>query len=241
MRAVIVLATLAVASPALAQGTQAPTGSAAARAPAEGTVLKSCAWSAAGSCPFDATKGTDYLVRVRLGRDCDEGGGKIELVDPAGRVALTLPLGDELDCDYSNYGVEFRAASTATYQLRYTPGTHATPGPGAAGADLVTDCRANATTRCAIPLGGREVASEHSANGDTDWFRLAGLRRGRLYTISATVDVYTGLTVVDAAGHVLAKGHANSDSTGTVRFRPKRNGTYFLALWRGYHRTLSMR
>src|SRR5919199_41517 len=199
MRAATILATLTIAAPALAQGAPAPTGSAGgAAAPTEGTALASCSYSAAGSCPFQAVKGTDYLIRVRIGSDCDEGGGKIELVNPAGQATLTLPLGDELDCDYSNYGVEFRAGFTGTFQLRYTPGTHARPGPGAAGADVLADCRADAKTRCELSLGGRPVAGEHSANGDGDWYRLAGLARGRLYTISAAVDVYTSLVMVDA-------------------------------------------
>jgi hypothetical protein len=228
---------LAVPFPALAQG------SAAGGVP-EGTVLKSCAYSEAGSCPFQAVKGTDYLIRVRIGRDCgDSVGGKIELVNPAGEVTVTLPLDDTVDCDATSYGREFRAAYTATYHLRYTPGGHATPGPDAAGADLVTDCRADAKTRCAIPLGGGKLASEHSTNPDTDWFRLANLRRGRLYTITATaVDRYTKLWVVDAKGTILAKSQVHTGSTtGTVSFRPKANGTYFLEIPDGYHRTLSLR
>ena len=56
---------LAVPFPALAQGP-------AAGGVPEGTVLKSCAWSEAGSCPFQAVKGTDYLIRDRIGRDCGE-------------------------------------------------------------------------------------------------------------------------------------------------------------------------
>jgi hypothetical protein len=152
MRAVIVLATLAVASPALAQGTQAPTGSAAARAPAEGTVLKSCAWSAAGSCPFGGVKGTDYLVRVRAAADCD---GTIELVNPVGQVTMTFSVSDMTDgCDGSSGGAEFRAAYTGTFQLRYVPSEGAPTGPGAARADVLTDCRGDAKTRCEIPLGG---------------------------------------------------------------------------------------
>lgn len=239
MRAAILVAMLTIAPPALAQGTPAPTGPAAA----EGTVLKSCDWSAAGSCAFDAVKGTDYLVRVRIGRDCGESdGSRIELMNPAGRVTLTLPLGDTVDCDASSYGREFRAAYTGTFHLRYTPGTHATPGPGAAGADLVTDCRADAKTRCAIPLGGREVASEHSTVPDADWFRLADLRRGRLYTITAKGASYTNLWVVDAGGRVLARGHVQPQGTGTVRFRPGASGTYFLEVPNGRdRRTLSMR
>jgi hypothetical protein len=243
MRAALILATLTIASPALAQEAPAPTGPAASSpAPAEGTVLKSCDWSDAGSCPFQAVKGTDYLIRVRIGRDCgDSSPGKIELVNPAGQVTLTLPLDDTVDCDASSYGREFRAAYTATYRLRYVPGENVTPAPGAAGADIVTDCRADAKTHCTIPLGGRKVASEHSTIPDTDWFRLADLRRGRLYTITATaVDRFTKLWAVDASGRILAGAHTHG-STGTVRFRPKTNGTYFLEIPDGYHRTLSMR
>jgi hypothetical protein len=217
---------------------------ASTQALADGALLKSCNWSSAGTCAFDAVKGADYLIRVRIGRDCgDSPGGRIELVNPAGQVTVTLPLDDTIDCDASSYGREFRAASTATYHLRYTPGAHATPGPGAAGADLLTDCRADAKTHCAIPLGGRKVASEHSTNPDADWFRLADLRRGRLYTITATaVDRYTKLLVVDAKGTILAQSQVHSGSTtGSVRFRPKANGTYFLEIPNGFHRTLSMR
>src|SRR4051794_37533891 len=79
---------------------------------ADGTVLKNCNWSAAGNCPFDAVKGTDYLIHITFS-DCGDD-GKIELINPVGQVTVTLPL---YDCD-SNYGAGFRAAYTATYQLR---------------------------------------------------------------------------------------------------------------------------
>lgn len=210
--------------------------------PPEGTVLASCDWSAAGDCPFNAVKGTDYLIRVKLEQDCGYyPAGKIELVNLVGQVTVTMPL--DGDCEYSSYGVEFRAAYTGTFQLRYTPGGDFTPGPGAAGADLVTDCRADAKTQCVIPFGSRPLASEHSTSGDTDWFRLSNLRRGKLYTITAAgVDHYTSLWVVDAKGTVLAKGQVHTgSSTGSVRFRPKANGTYFLDIPNGYHRSLSLR
>jgi hypothetical protein len=243
MRATIILATLTIASPAFAQGAPAPPGPfAGTSAPADGTVLKNCTYSKAGDCPFNAVQGKDYLIRVWAAADCD---GTIELVNPVGQVTKTISVSDFTDgCDGSSGGSEFRAALTGTFQLRYVPSEGAPPEPNAARADILTDCRADAKTQCVLPLGGRPQASEHSTNGDTDWLRLANLRRGKLYTITATaVDVpFTRFLVVDASGHVLAGAHVPRGSTTcSVRFRPKANGTYFLDIPNGYHRTLSMR
>src|SRR4051794_20777025 len=224
MRAVTILLSLTIASPALA----------------DGAIVKSCDWSAAGSCPFNATKGADYLIDVIKGTDCE---ATIQLVNPAGQVTKSLSVEQMTDfCDGSTGGAEFRAAFTGTFQLRYVPSNGAAPGPGAAHAAVVTDCRADAKTRCSLLVGARPVANERTTNGDTDWLRLADLRRGRPYTITATaVDRYTRLSVGDACGHTLASRHANAGSTGTVRFRPSASGTYFLDVPNGYHRTLSLR
>src|SRR4051794_29998678 len=226
MRAVTILLSLTIASPALA----------------DGAVIKSCDWSAAGPCPFNATKGADYLIDVIKGTDCE---ATIQLVNPAGQVTKSLSVEQLTDfCDGSTGGVEFRAASTGTFHLRYVPSDNATPGPGAAHAIVVTDCRADAKTRCALVVGGRPVANERTTNGDTDWLELAGLHRGRLYTVTAAgVDRYTKFLVLDATGaHVLARGQVHSGSTtGSVRFRPPADGTYFLVIPNGHHRTLSLR
>ena len=92
-------------------------------------------------------------------------------------------------------------------------------------------------------MGGGKVASEHSTNPDTDWFRLANLRRGRLYTITATaVDRYTRLWMVDAKGTILARSQVHTGSTtGTVSFRPKANGTYFFSIWHAQGYTISVK
>ena len=114
-----------------------------------------------------------------------------------------------------------------------------------AGAAVVTsDCRADAK-RAARPARRRPSRSRTSARptADTDWLKLADLRRGRLYTITATaVDRYTRLSVVDAQAATPwpAGTPRRGGSTGTVRFRPTANGTYFLDIPNGYHRTLSM-
>jgi hypothetical protein len=225
MRTAIILATLTVASPALA----------------DGAIVKSCDWSAAGSCPFNATKGADYLIDLKLGTDCE---ATIQLVNPVGQVTKSMFAPDYTDyCDGSTGGAEFRAAYTGTFQLRYVPSNGASPGPGAAHAAVVTDCRADAKTRCSLLVGARPIANERTTNGDTDWLRLADLRRGRPYTITATaVDRYTRLSVVDASGHTLASRQVHTGSTtGTVSFRPEANGTYFLVVGNGHHRMLSMR
>ena len=225
MRTAIILATLTVASPALA----------------DGAIVESCDWSAAGSCPFKATKGADNLINLKLGTDCE---ATIQLVNPVGQVTKSMFAPEYTDyCDGSTGGAEFRAAYTGTFQLRYVPSSGASPGPGAAHAAVVTDCRADAKTRCSLPVGARPVANERTTNGDTDWLKLADLRRGRLYTITATaVDSYTRLLVVDASGHTLASRQVHSGSTtGSVGFRPPTNGTYFLVIPNGYHRMLSMR
>jgi hypothetical protein len=226
MRVAAVLVMLTVASPAFA----------------DGAIVKSCDWSAAGSCPFDATKGDDYLIDVVVGTDCE---ATIQLVNPAGQVTKSLSVEQLTDfCDGSTGGVEFRAASTGTFHLRYVPSGSATPGPGAAHAIVVTDCRADAKTHCSLSVGARPVANERTTNGDTDWLKLADLRRGRLYTVTATgVDRYTKFLVLDATGaHVVARGQVHTGSTtGSVRLRPPANGTYFLVIPNGHHRTLSLR
>src|SRR3954452_13685995 len=213
MRTAIILATLTVASPALA----------------DGAIVKSCDWSAAGSCPFKATKGADYLIDLKLGTDCE---ATIQLVNPVGQVTKSMFAPEYTDyCDGSTGGAEFRAAYTGTFQLRYVPSSGASPGPGAAHAAVVTDCRADAKTRCSLLVGARPVANERTTNGDTDWLKLADLRRGRLYTITATagcpslaawrrgglsttpataVNPYPRLSVVDASGHTLASRQVHS-------------------------------
>src|SRR3954447_10363344 len=148
MRTAIILATLTVASPALA----------------DGAIVKSCDYSSAGSCPFHGVKGADYLIRARLGQNCGtDNRSKLELVNPAGRVTLAMFLGGTCT---GNYSREFRAAFTGTYHLRYVPDEGV---PFGAGGAVFTDCRTDSKTRCAVPLGGRRVAGEHSANGDIDW------------------------------------------------------------------------
>src|SRR3954447_8970737 len=84
MRAVTILLSLTIASPALA----------------DGAVIKSCDWSAAGPCPFNATKGADYLIDVIKGTDCE---ATIQLVNPAGQVTKSLSVEQLTDfCgDYS--------------------------------------------------------------------------------------------------------------------------------------------
>ena len=94
MRVATVLVMLTIASPALA----------------DGAIVESCDWSAAGSCPFNATKGADYLIDLTLGTDWE---ATIQLVNPAGQVTKSLSVEQLTDfCDGSTGGVEFRAAST---------------------------------------------------------------------------------------------------------------------------------
>jgi hypothetical protein len=185
-------------------------------------------------------KGTDYIFRVNAAEDCD---GTVELVNPAGQVTITLVVADWTDgCDGSDGGVEFRAAYTGTFRLRYVPSGETPPGPGAASADIVSDCRADAKTRCVLPLGGRQVAGETSTPEDADWFRVGNLRRGRLYTFTVVADyAYASLAALDAKGTVLAKGHTLPGGTGTVRFRPKANGTYFFSIYHAQGYTISVK
>src|SRR3954454_18431413 len=208
----------------------APAPAAAATPPADGKVIVACTYSAGGDCGFNATKGGDYLLRVHAAQDCD---GHVQLVNPLGQVTKDIPVSDYTDgCDGSSGGAEFRAAFTGTFFLRYVPSGEIPAGPGAAAADVLTDCRGDAKTQCVLALGAPPQASEHSTNGDPDWLRLPNLRRGKLYTITANnVDAYTSLLVVDASGHILARGQVHSGSTtGSVRFRPSASGTYFLEL-----------
>src|SRR3954453_1927023 len=167
MRAAIIFAMLTIAPSAFA----------------DGAIVKSCDWSAAGSCPFNATKGADYLIDVIKGTDCE---ATIQLVNPAGQITKSLSVEQMTDfCDGSTGGAEFRAAFTGKFRLRYVPSDNATPGPGAAHAIVVTDCRADAKTHCSLVVGARPVANERTTNGDTDWLELAGLHRSRLYTVTA--------------------------------------------------------
>src|SRR3954463_10362790 len=133
MRTVTILFTLIVAAPAFAQG---------APARADGDVLRSCFSpnDTAISCPVDLVKGRDYL----LFRHGDGTAGKVELVNPAGAVTVSLdPQALE-----GGVGREFRAPLTAPFRIRATPlpkELYALPP-----AELATDCRAGAKTQCAI-------------------------------------------------------------------------------------------
>src|SRR3954447_19589434 len=238
----LILTALAFALFAIAGLMPTGTPAAAATPPADGKVIVSCGWSDAGDCPFSAQKGKDYLLRVHAAQDCD---GHIQLVNPVGQVTMDIFVSDYVDgCDGSSGGAEFRAAYTGTFQLRYVPSATVPPQYLGAGAGVLTDCRGDAKTQCVLAVGAPPQASEHSTNGDPDWLRMPNLRRGKLYTVTATnVDVaFTQFAVLDGKGTVLARAHTLSGSTTcTVRFRPKANGTYFLAIPNGYHRTLSLR
>src|SRR3954469_15565245 len=132
MRTVTILLTLTVAAPAFAQG---------APARADGDVLRSCFSpnDTAVSCPVELVKGRDYL----LFRHGDGTAGKVELVNPAG--AVTLSLDPQVREDGT--GREFRAAFTATYRIRITP---TDDGEELTYAELATDCRADIKTRCSL-------------------------------------------------------------------------------------------
>src|SRR4051812_38668075 len=196
MRAITILLTLTAAAPAFVRGVPAR---------ADGDVLRSC-FSPNGtavSCPVDLVKGRDYL----LFRHGDGTAGRVELVNPAGAVTVSLdPQALE-----GGVGREFRAALQGTFRIRVTPlpkelydltsaelatdcRAGATPrGPSGTGApplpkelyalpsaERATDCGAGAKTQCAIAPGAG-VRGARSLGGDADWSRAA-LSAGRTYT-----------------------------------------------------------
>ena len=91
MRVATVLVMLTIASPAFA----------------DGAIVESCDWSAAGSCPFHATKGADYLIDLKLGTDCE---ATIQLVNPVGQVTESMFAPDYTDycADSDDVGRAFR-------------------------------------------------------------------------------------------------------------------------------------
>src|SRR4051794_28648955 len=221
MRTATILLTLTVAAPALAQGAPAATGSAAGTtaARADGDVLRSCfsPSNSAISCPVDLVKGRDYL----LFRHGDGTAGKVELVNPAGAVTVSLdPQALE-----GGVGREFRAALTGTFRIRVTPLPEM--GNDLTSAELATDCRAGAKTQCAI-ASGAGVRGERSLGGDADWYRAA-LRAGRTYTFTCDAG-YARLALLDRNGRVLAKAQSHTGAPGVLRYRAKAAGVYFFTI-----------
>jgi hypothetical protein len=124
-------------------------GLAATSARADGDVLRSCSSpnDTAISCPVDLVKGRDYL----LFRHGDGTSGRVELVNPAGAVTVSL----DPQVLESGVGREFRAALTGTFRIRITP----LPGGSydLTSAALATDCRAGTTERASVGPGGRQA------------------------------------------------------------------------------------
>jgi hypothetical protein len=210
MRTVTILFTLTVAAPAFAQG---------APARADGDVLRSC-FSPNGtavSCPVDLVKGRDYL----LFRHGDGTAGRVELVNPAG--AVTVSLDPQVREDGT--GREFRAALTGTFRIKVTP-VPEEPYDLTSSA-LATDCRAGTKTQCAIaPSGG--VRGARSLGGDADWYR-AVLSTGRTYTFTCDAG-YARLALLDRNGRVLAKAQSHTGAPGVLRYRAKAAGAYFFTI-----------
>src|SRR3954451_12085671 len=107
MRSILAALTVGLAAIAGLMPTGTPALAAGAAAPADGKVIVSCGWSDAGDCPFNAVKGSDYLLLVHAAQDCD---GHIQLVNPVGQVTMNIFVSDYVDgCDASSGGAEFRA------------------------------------------------------------------------------------------------------------------------------------
>src|SRR4051794_34315526 len=101
--------------------------------------------------PYYLTKGQDYELVATAGLEC--GGGGIELINPVGVVTISLPACSDID-----FGQEFRAAYTGTYQVRVTDGSDGS----LPGFWLGKDCRRDAKTLCTLRSGTTQ-------NGDFSW------------------------------------------------------------------------
>ena len=144
MRVTTILVTLTAAAPAFA----------------DGAIVKSCDWSAAGSCPFNAMKGTDYLIHVsrRHGLRGHHPAGE------PGRAGHDEPLRRQtyrqlrrFERGVPSSGPPSRArSSSATCRRRGRRPDRAPPTP-----TVVTDCRADAKTHL-LPARRRPPQSRTS-------------------------------------------------------------------------------
>ena len=223
MRTAIILATLTVASPALA----------------DGAIVKSCDWSAAGSCPFNATKGADYLINLKLGTDCE---ATIQLVNPVGQVtksmfAPDIPTTATVRREVPSSGPRTRGRSSSATCRRTgrrpapappTPPSSPTAGPTPRRAARCSSAPVRSRTSArptAIPTGSSSPTCVAAGCTPSPPPRWTATPASRWSTRAATP---------------WPAGTPTPAAPGTVRFRPTANGTYFLDIPNGYHRTLSM-
>jgi hypothetical protein len=83
-----------------------------------------------------------------------------------------------------------------------------------------------------------------TTSGDDDWFKTPVLRKGQVYTftLQATDNYYTRLTLLDGTGRVLARAHANGTSSpAVIRYRARANAALFAVSSAGHEYTLTLR
>jgi hypothetical protein len=162
----------------------------------------------------------------------------LQLVDPGGRVLRqTLPHGD------GRFGFEYRAASTATYFLRFSPGAGSGQGGDPEGGEEVTayagtDCQGATTTTCTTRPGrvtaGRWDFVTTPDRTEDDFYRVR-LIGGRAYSFTLRQDFARKLEVAvhDRQRRTLARSttlRQGRDEEKFVRayFRPRVTGDYWV-------------
>lgn len=199
-------------------------GLSATAAHADGTLIGRCLSDGPEvTCPVNLVNGQDY----ELVADYDEYNGTAKLINPAGETTIEL----------QTYGSqEFRAAFSATYNVKVAGSNEFEYFL----ANLYTDCKAGVKTQCNLSPGQKKQ-SRNTSNQDRDWYR-SNLQNGRVYTfILDGLGTYTDMALLDKNGRTLARAHSNVGAPGTLRYRTRYAGTYYLQTEKGQQYTISLR
>jgi hypothetical protein len=193
----------------------------ATAAHADGDPVGFCqSYMADKTCPVDLVKGRDYLIQAEHD---DQTYGVADLVNPAGVATITN----------IHEGREFRAAYSATYQIRMTQVEDLL-------VEILTDCKAGAKTQCTLAAGKAKPGRASSFN-DKDWYRV-NLAKGRAYTATLSAGEATvGLTLLDQGGKQVAFDRGGANHPATIRFKATYTGPYFVQTAGGYEYTVAVK
>ncbi|MDF2974032.1 MAG: hypothetical protein K0R61_4482 [Microvirga sp.] len=194
------IATLLLATPALAQEPPTPIGSEAQ--PRAGAL------DAAGDID-------SYSVSLKAGADRAVGGyygcgrAMVTVKGPGGKQLTSFEIAD----DFSR-GSEFRAVTTGTHLIRVqqVEDIHCGEFPQPYEITFNQDCRASSSTKCTLRPGASKTLQVTYAVADNDWIRLMPLVTGRRYELRVSgryfyrlsVRTLTGKTVASTSGSRLA-------------------------------------
>jgi hypothetical protein len=135
----------------------------------------------------------DYALEVLTGDDCSTWTVRA----PGGAVVRRLELG----CEDESWGFEFRTGKAGTYTLEGRADSLESDTAGYQWR-IVTDCRADAKTKCSIRPG--QTQGHGLAYGlERDWIKLAGLTTGRRYLLALQGE-FAIMAVVNGQGQVKA-------------------------------------